>query len=67
MWMVDPQQSHVVTAPTRTSIGQIALPGDRVVIEAIADTLLDPWKDDGITDAEVRELYAPKAKEPSYA
>ena len=60
LWVIDPPQPYVVGPNgVRSPNGSVAYPGDRVIAIAIADECLEPWKEDGITSEDVRELYAP--------
>lgn len=60
MWRVDPPQHFVVTAPSKLATGRVVPAGTSVLVIGISDETLDPWKEDGVSDAEVRELYAPQ-------
>ena len=44
------------------SCGRISHPGPAITC-GIPDENLEPWKEDGVTDEEVRDLYAPKQTE----
>jgi hypothetical protein len=44
----------------RFQCGTLILAGDVAEIIAIADECLEPWKDTGISESEVRELYEPR-------
>ena len=63
LWRIEPPQQFVVQRPTKISNGRVVPAGTSVVVIGIADETLDPWKEDGVTDGEVAELYAPNAKE----
>lgn len=64
-WEVEPRPSYVVGpfSVDCASSGVIGRPGDTAIVCALADHLLEPWKDTGITDEEVRDLFAPKQTE----
>jgi hypothetical protein len=67
MWEIEPQQRFVCTQDCRFGASQRFIrEGQAVWVGSVADALLEPWKEDGVTDGEVRELYAPKLKEPSH-
>jgi hypothetical protein len=60
MWRIEPLLGYVATGPQSFANGAVFQPGDVVVIGAIADSALEPWKDTGLTESEVRELFAPR-------
>lgn len=62
-WMVDPPQSFVLSDYAVNIYGQIVAPGTLVNLVTISDECLIPIPDAGISDEEVRELYAPKQTE----
>lgn len=76
LWEIEPYQAFIATANTHfPGTNSTYLKGEVVMVCAIADECLEPWKEDedGVTDEEVRDLYAPDrrvmrpAKEPSHA
>ncbi len=72
LWLIEPPQPFICTYTCRFGVSQrLVLEGQIVTVTCIADELLEPWKEDGVTDADVRELFAPdvrvtqpKIKEP---
>lgn len=67
LWLIDPPQRFTATKDAIFGMSQRPINKGAVVsVTEIADALLEPWKEDGVTDAEVRELFAPKTKEPSH-
>lgn len=64
LWLIDPPQRFTATRDGIFGMSQRPIYRDgAVVVSEVADALLEPWKEDGVTDADVRELYAPKTKE----
>jgi hypothetical protein len=65
-WLIDPPQ-HVSNMPAGLifSTGKRTVGGERGYVTAIADDCLEPIKDAGISDEEVRDLYAPKLRDPA--
>lgn len=61
-WEIEPAQPIRLTDYTTDVTGQLCHPGDAVV-DGLLDKNLEPWKDTGLTDEEVRDLYAPKQTE----
>jgi hypothetical protein len=59
MWRIEPPLGYIATHPQRFADGTLYAPGDVIVIGAIHDSALEPWKDTGLTESEVRDLYAP--------
>jgi hypothetical protein len=67
LWEIKPQQRFVCTQDCRFGASQRFISrGQAVWVGYVADELLEPWKEDGVTDGEVREFYAPKLKESSH-
>jgi hypothetical protein len=68
-WEIDPPQSYPVQCKTYyVRLGVTANRGDIATVVAIRDGCLEPWKEDGVTDSEVRELYdAPPVKQKESA
>lgn len=60
MWQIEPHLGYIATANQRFPDGTVYLRGEAVIICGLHDSALEPWKDDGITDSEVRELFAPR-------
>jgi hypothetical protein len=58
-WRIEPPQYFMATAPTLFG-ERLYRAGDVVGIDGVADRALEPWKEDGVSDEEVRDLYAPK-------
>jgi hypothetical protein len=58
-WRVEPPQQFVAHALIIDRRRNVCWPGMVVTVGTINDACLEPWKDDGVTDREVRELYAP--------
>lgn len=56
-WEIEPAQPIYLTDYTTDVTGQLCHPGDGV-IDGILDKNLEPWKDTGLTDEEVRDLYS---------
>jgi hypothetical protein len=59
-WQIEPVQRFICTRDTRFQCGTLILAGDVAEIIAIADECLEPWKETGISESEVRELYEPR-------
>lgn len=63
-WRIEPAQEYVLTAYAHfMPQGLHGRPGDVMVCAGLGDEYLEPWKDTGLTDEEVRELYAPRVTE----
>lgn len=63
-WLITPTQRFVCTRTTRFIPSGLVFAAGRVVeIIGIADQCLEPWKDDGVTESEVSELFSPRHKE----
>lgn len=58
IWDIDPEQPIVLTNWVRDATGHVSHPGPAFIV-GIPDENLEPWKDTGLTDEEVRDLYAP--------
>jgi hypothetical protein len=58
-WEIDPPIEFRVRGLCRGFQGHIYSPGELVRTVAVLDEFLEPWKEDGVTDSEVRDLYAP--------
>jgi hypothetical protein len=69
LWTIDPPQDYTATGTAFYEINNTLIRAGRgVSVLSIADTHLEPWKEDGITDGEVRDLYEPsptKTTEPA--
>jgi hypothetical protein len=57
MWVVEPTPEYVATCDMRDPRGTLSRKGDRVMVIAMRDDYLEPWRDDGVTDSEVTELF----------
>ena len=57
LWTIDPPQVWVNTVPVLID-GRSIPRGHTLRTVAIADEYLEPWEDSGLTEREVRELYA---------
>jgi hypothetical protein len=57
-WLIEPKQ-YFIAARAFLWGEHFYGAGDVVGVDGAADEVLEPWKEDGITDAEVRELYNP--------
>lgn len=57
-WLIDPPQEAVARTFLRTTEGRPVLPGDRVLVTAVADAYLEPIRDvgDGEKDESARWL-----------
>lgn len=62
-WEIDPPVRFTLTTNVIDRYGVRGKPGDRVRVNALPDHALEPWKDTGITDEEVLDLFAPKQTE----
>jgi hypothetical protein len=58
-WAIDPPQRFTVRRAF-TYQGWTYPPGAAIKVIAIQDANLEPWKDTGITESEVCELFAPR-------
>ena len=59
-WLIEPPQQFTVQSRTfYVYLGITANAGDTATSIAIADRCLEPWKEDGVRDSEVRDLYSP--------
>ena len=69
LWEIDPPQCFVITGNRAIHCipnNRTFQPGTAVALHSLADECLEPWREDGITDEEVRDLYASQIKkEPS--
>lgn len=63
MWVIEPLLAYRATCNQRFPDGHLYVTGEYIVIAAVHDRALLPWKEDGVSDSEVRELYAPKLPE----
>lgn len=60
IWRIDPKIRVTFTRDTLYQRQDLLVrAGESYFIDGIADANLDPWKDDGVTDEEVRDLYSP--------
>lgn len=60
LWQIDPPQRYELTRSTLFVICDTRVPAGCVVqVNGIADEYLEPWKEDGVSDDEVRKLYEP--------
>jgi len=57
-WAIDPKQ-HFIAARDFLWGERFYGAGDVVGVDGAADEILEPWKEDGITESEARELYEP--------
>lgn len=57
-WCVEPSQ-HFIAERDFMWDGVWYSLGDRVGVKAIVDDCLEPWKNAGVSDEEVRNLYEP--------
>jgi hypothetical protein len=62
IWRIDPPQHVIYRTWTQGLDGTVNPPGRHQVI-GLLDANLEPWKEDGVTDEEVTQLYAPQVKE----
>jgi hypothetical protein len=63
LWQIDPPQAFICTADGLFGLSQRPVfKGQPVCVTEISDDLLEPWKEDGGSDKEVRELYSPDKK-----
>lgn len=63
MWRIEPMQSFVVQGDGPIyfkRIGQFFSPGEVMYVCGLVDAVLEPWKEDGVSDSEVSDLYQPK-------
>lgn len=61
LWQIDPPQRYELTRSTLFVICDTRVPAGCVVqVNGIADEYLEPWKEDGVSDDEVRQLYSPR-------
>jgi hypothetical protein len=58
-WEIDPLQQFAAAGNFRWN-GAVYLAGATVTVLAIADERLEPWKDDGVSQEEVKRLFAPQ-------
>lgn len=58
-WSVEPAQRYTATAMCLTHRDRLIMPGDSQLAVGVLDECLEPWKEDGVSDEEVRDLYAP--------
>lgn len=63
MWAIEPLLAFRATCPQRFGDGRLYVTGEYIVISAVHDRALLPWKEDGVSDSEVRDLFAPKLPE----
>lgn len=60
-WEIEPAQKFAVTAYCLFE-GRVVVPHEVITVTAIADEFLEPWKDTGLRDEDVIELFeAPPA------
>ena len=59
VWQIKPEQFVVFRRHMMDGHGRVCRAGLAAVV-GIPDDCLEPWKDTGLTDEEVRDLYAPK-------
>jgi hypothetical protein len=58
LWLVKPSQVFLATADCAFGLSKRPIKkGQAVAVSEIADELLEPWKDDGVTPMEVACLY----------
>jgi hypothetical protein len=60
MWRIEPVLGYVATHRQSFPDGTVYEPGEMILVDGLADSVLEPWKDAGITESEVRELYEPR-------
>ena len=60
LWTIDPVQTYVAAKTHRLHNAAVIYKGQTAIISGIADSALIPWKEDGVSDSEVRDLYQPK-------
>jgi hypothetical protein len=61
LWVIDPPQEYRLRKTTNYMVqGITAYAGDLVAATAMADEFLEPWKEDGVSESEVRDLYRPQ-------
>lgn len=59
-WIIDPPQRYISTnSGYYPHCGITVLAGRNVDVIAIGDAYLEPWKEDGIREEDVRDLYEP--------
>jgi hypothetical protein len=60
-WEIEPPQGYLATVDARLIPSErIVRAGDAITVVAICDECLEPWQDTGLTESEVRELFAPR-------
>jgi hypothetical protein len=57
-WAIEPVQEWRATGSILVN-GSLVRPGDLLTTSAICDACLEPWKDTGLRDEDVRALYEP--------
>ena len=58
-WVIEPTQRYTLTRGVRDARGNFFHAGAHVILERLSDDRLEPWKEDGVRDSEVRDLYSP--------
>jgi len=58
-WLIEPPQTFVARDYCVADDGRVGTPGTIVTCTEIHDDLLEPLKDTGLSEEEVRDLYSP--------
>jgi hypothetical protein len=60
-WQIEPPQEFLANVDARlVPSNRIVRVGDALIVTAITDECLEPWKDTGLTTEEVSALFAPR-------